>query len=169
MQSQSRYRWFVVARMSFGGHFGRSWGRVITKYAKNMPETVSTWLSILELLPLIHYRFMTVQVENMDFRDVMQAYDTSDTLQYVDPPYIPETRKSGGYEYELTEKDHKELVELLLSLSSKIILSGYNHSIYKPLEDNGWRRIDFSAVCHVALSRSRENQKNRIVGYGDNK
>ncbi|MEN6520331.1 MAG: DNA adenine methylase [Armatimonadota bacterium] len=68
-----------------------------------------------------------------------ERIEASLTLFYLDPPYIPETRKSGKYRHEMTAEDHQELVEILLSIQGKVVLSGYNHPIYKPLEDDGKR------------------------------
>jgi len=52
-----------------------------------------------------------------------------------------ETRREGGYDCELTEDDHRELVGILLELKAKVILSGYAHPIYEPLMQAGWERV----------------------------
>ena len=57
------------------------------------------------------------------------------------------------YEYELQNKDHEELVDLLLKIKGKAILSGYNHNIYNRLIENGWRKIflgEFNKSCMKA-------------------
>ena len=60
------------------------------------------------------------------------------------------TRKGGGYLHEMTESDHEELVQRLLRLKGMVVLSGYNHGTYAPLETAGWRRIDFETACSAA-------------------
>lgn len=144
------YRWFVVARMSFGGMFGKSWGSVVTSTSRGMASTCSAWLGIIELLPIIHERMRKVQIEHADFRSIFSRFDTPDTFFYADPPYIPETRKSGGYQHELSMDDHRELVQILLGLKGSVMLSGYAHPIYEPLAQAGWKRLDFDTVCCVA-------------------
>lgn len=141
-------RWFVVVRMNFGGH--HSWGYAITDSCRNMSSTCSKWLSMIDLLPQIYERLMRVQIEHDDFRKIFSRYDTKDTLFYCDPPYIPETRKSGKYKHEMTLEDHAELVEILLNLKGKVVLSGYAHPIYQPLEKANWQRIDIDTACHAA-------------------
>jgi len=148
------YRWFIVARMSFGGDFGHSWAFAVTQSRRGMAGTTSKWLSTLEMLPAIHERMMRVQIEHDDFRNVIKTYDTPETLFYLDPPYVPETRKDGKYKHELAIEDHEELVNLILGVAGKVILSGYNHPIYKPLENAGWERIDFQTACY-AVAKTR--------------
>lgn len=147
------YRWYLKNRMSFAG-LGRSWGRTVTSSTRGMAEAPSSWLSILELLPEIHRRIMRVQIERKDFKAIITEYDGPDTFFYCDPPYVPETRRDGKYEYELTLEDHRELVELLLKIQGKAMLSGYRHSVHQPLEDAGWVRKDFE-VCCTAMGRTR--------------
>ena len=60
------------------------------------------------------------------------------------------TRKGKAYSHEMTDDDHAELVELLLSIKGKAALSGYANPIYEPLESKGWARHDFKATCTVA-------------------
>lgn len=149
------YRWFVVARMSFSGTFARSWSFGVTYSHRGMAGTVSRWLSALEMLPAIHERLMRVQIENQDFRTLIPAYDTPETCFYMDPVYVPDTRgETDTYPCEMTLDDHRELVDLLLKVKGMVILSGYRHEVYAPLEDAGWRRLDFPTGCH-AVGRTR--------------
>jgi DNA adenine methylase len=159
---EKAYRWFVVARMCFSGAFGKSWSIALTASRRNMALTCSRWLSAIEMLPAIHERMMRVQIEHSDFRYIFKRYDTPETLFYCDPPYIPETRRFGTYKHELTLDDHKELVQILLSVKGKVLLSGYKHPVYAPLEEAGWKRIDFETVCYAA-GRTRETA---ILGKG---
>jgi len=144
------YRFFVVARQSFSGHFAASWGYSFSLSTRGMASTCSSWLSTIEGLPAMHERLMRVQIEHSDFRTILTAYDSPDTLFYCDPPYVPATRKNGNYVHEMTESDHEEFVQRLLKLKGMVVLSGYNHGIYSPLETAGWQRIDFETACYAA-------------------
>ncbi|MEN6370375.1 MAG: DNA adenine methylase, partial [Armatimonadota bacterium] len=136
------------------GIFGSSWGYTVSSSGQGMASSCSRWMTAFHMLPAIHERLMRVQVEHSDFRGVIKRFDTPETLFYCDPPYIPETRKSGGYRHEMTAEDHQELVEILLSIQGKVVLSGYNHPIYGPLEAAGWTRTDFQTSC-AAAGRTR--------------
>jgi len=148
-------RWFYVASQSFAGDFGQSWGSVVSASTRSMATTTSNWLSRLDRLPKIHARLARVQIECADWRVVLERYDTHETLFYLDPPYIPETRKSGRYNHELSIDDHKCLVERLLSLRGVAALSGYKHEVYQPLDQAGWRRLEWQVSCYAA-ARTRE-------------
>jgi len=156
------YRWFVVARMSFGGDFGHSWGYEVKTSTNHMSRSVAAWLSIIDMLPQICERLMRVQIENNDFRKILQTYNSPDVLEYCDPPYVLETRKRGSYKHEMALQDHKELVDILLGLKSMVVLSGYDHPIYQPLEDNGWTKHEYKVSCSVS-GRTRQTG---ILGEG---
>ena len=156
------YRWYVVARMSFSGDFGKGWSFSVTCSRRNMASVCSSWLSVIEMLPQIHQRLMRVQVDHSDFKDIFNTYDTPDTLFYCDPPYIHDTRTGTRYKHEMTDKDHEELVNILLSIKGMAILSGYKHSVYEPLEKAGWLRYDFETACYAA-ARTRGT---KILGDG---
>ena len=159
---EKAYRWFVVSRMSFSGSFGSGWSFVVDSSFRGMAGTCSSWLSVIEELPLIHERLMKVQIEHRDFRELIPLYDTEDTLFYMDPPYVRAVRSGGGYNYECSDKDHEDLVEILLNIKGKAMLSGYIHDIYVKLENAGWSRYDFNTACY-AVGRTRQT---RILGDG---
>jgi DNA adenine methylase len=149
------WRWFVVARQSFGGHFGASWGSAVTASSRGMAETASKWLSTLDNLGRVHERLFRVQIECADWRRILDRYDTPETCFYCDPPYVPDTRRAGGYDHELSEADHVELVERLATIQGKAMVSGYPSPIYRPLVRSGWKRKDWRTACHAA-GRTRQ-------------
>jgi len=142
--------WYVVARQAFSGDLGSGWGFVCTSSRRGMAAHVSKWLTAIDNLPEIHKRLSRVQIENSDFRNIFQNYDTQDTLFYCDPPYVLGTRKKGGYSCEMSDQDHADLVDCLLGLSGMAVLSGYNSGVYDALEQNGWIRKDFETACYAA-------------------
>ncbi|MBC8485370.1 MAG: DNA adenine methylase, partial [Bacteroidetes bacterium] len=78
-------KWYFIARQSFSGIFGNSWGFVVTISHRNMVSTTSRWLSIIEMLPEIHKRLQRVQIEHSDWRFIIDTYDTPETLFYCMP------------------------------------------------------------------------------------
>jgi len=148
------HRWFIVASMCFSGHFGAGWSYTITNKMNNH-------FSRLDCFKPIHDRLVDVQIEHKDFEDLISTYDTPNTFFYLDPPYIGETRKAGKYVCEITDKDHERLVDILLNIKGKAILSGYKHLIYNPLIKNGWKSVDFDVYCHVAATKERRSKLDR--------
>lgn len=145
---------FVLARQNFGGRFGDSWGMAVSTSSRGMAHMVSAWLSAIDLLPEVAERLLRVQIECLDWRRLLPIYDTADTFFYLDPPYLPSTRKFGQYTHELSESDHEDLVDALLDLKGKALLSGYANPLYAKLEAAGWHRRDFATSCR-AIGRTR--------------
>lgn len=71
-----------------------------------------------------------LQTENLDCRQVITKYDSSDTFFYIDPPYFNMedyyTKNSFGRD------DHIELLQLMSTMKGKFALSYY---YFKDLED----------------------------------
>jgi DNA adenine methylase len=155
-------RWFVVARQSFSGHFAHSWSFVVTKSTRGMSDTTSKWLSCIDKLPEVHSRLVRLQIEHNDWRQVLSTYDTLDTLFYLDPPYVPGKRSSGKYKHEMTEDDHREMIDQIQELDGHVALSGYQNDIYDVLTTRGWKRHDWATACHAA----GRTQGSGILGKG---
>ena len=159
------YRWFVVARQSFGGRFNQGWAYSLKESNKSMSREASRWLSVIDKLPEFHDRIMRVQVEHLDWYDCINRYNDWrwEGFYYLDPPYYPDERRKKTYEHELTIEDHQKLVAWLLSeCKVKVMLSGHDNEVYQQLERNGWRKICWDVACHVA-GRTRQTQ---MLGSG---
>ncbi|MCE5199213.1 DNA adenine methylase [bacterium] len=144
-------RFFVLARFSFSGLVGKSFGINVTSSSGGMVEKVSAYRNILCALPLIAERLSRAEIECRDFRQIIRIYDRPETFFYLDPPYVPSTRKCGGYRHEMTEQDHQELVELLRGIQGKAMLSGYPNELYDSL---GWQQMEWQVNCS-AVGRTR--------------
>jgi DNA adenine methylase len=147
-------RFIVRSRQSFGGK-GGEWSFSVRGSHAGMASSVQRWRKGIECLPAVHKRFRNVQIECDNWQSVLSRYDSTGTLFFVDPPYIPETRVSGRYRYELTHNDHREIVARLLTFQGMIVLSGYKHETYTPLERAGWKRIDYKTRTNASDFRAR--------------
>jgi DNA adenine methylase len=143
-------KWFFIAKQSFGGKFGHSWGFTVNTSTNNMAKCVSAWLSSIENLPEIHERMKTVLIENNDWKKTLTTYSGKGWFAYCDPPYVSEMRGNSKYKHELTNEDHQELVEALLNYDGAVLLSGYDSPIYEPLINAGWDRKELNVVCTMA-------------------
>ena len=128
------------------------WGRVFISKS-GMADTANSWRKRMKTLPWWHDRLTRVQIDNRPAIDVIQYWDKKQgAIFYVDPPYVTNTRKYGSYTHEMTDEDHKELIEALLRVKGIVVLSGYDSDLYAPLE--GWHKVmhetaTTSAVAHV--------------------
>lgn len=143
-------RWYVVARQSFGGEFGNSWGYTVTKSRSGMAEAARSYNLAMDRIPELVARMRQVQIEHDDGVAVIRRYDTPETLHYCDPPYAADTRRGGGYDHEMDDEAHRNLVETLLAVRGMVLLSGYDTSLYVPLVDAGWTVERWDVDCHLA-------------------
>lgn len=150
-------RFIVRQRQSHGG-VGRAWSYCVADAQTGMSSAVRRWLSGIERLPAIHRRLRRVQIEAADWSEVLVRYDRPDTLFYLDPPYVAETRVGGGYRHELGQSDHVRLIEAVQSLSGMVILSGYPSDAYQTLEDQGWRRVEYDVPAYMSPRRDRRRE-----------
>lgn len=77
------------------------------------------------------------------FSILEQCKARKDCIAYIDPPYVQESCKSSSmYLHGWTKETHEALVDLLLQpeMQLKIMLSGYDNSIYTRLKRSGWRK-----------------------------
>lgn len=146
-------RWWFVARASFSGKGGaqdQSWSFC----RKPDGNAVHKWLEAIDHLPAWHARLRTVQIDRLDWREVLTRYDAPETCFYCDPPYVPGTRQDPRlYRHELTLDDHADLVDRLLALRGRAVLSGYAHPVYAPLERAGWHRLSRDVPLRAQNSR----------------
>jgi len=158
-------KFYVCARMSFGGLFGRSFGKSVTTSQRGMASTTSAWENARNLLWPIHDRLQRVQIECQDFREILTRYNTPDYLAYCDPPYAPDTRTMNGASYsnELSNEDHEALVRLLLDYEGMVVLSGYDTPLYRPLEEAGWKKTTYETVCYARKIERGEGKRQKRV------
>ena len=72
-----------------------------------------------------------VQIESMDALRLIEQYNNSDVLMYIDPPYVLDSRRSGKlYRHEMDDDDHRRLLELICRSKARIVLSGYRCDMY---------------------------------------
>ena len=90
------------------------------------------WANVPANLPAVIDRLRGVVIENRPFLDVIGAHDSPETLHYLDPPYLPETRTSTGvYSHEMTVEDHKYLLVGAKLLEGMVVISGYESDLYR--------------------------------------
>ncbi len=155
-------RFFVRARQTRTGLAQTSskgrWAHCVLTSRAGMAGAVSRWLGSVPRLPEIAQRFQRVQIENAPALDVIRRYDTPKTVFYLDPPYVHSARgDSAAYGFEMTDRDHEELAELLHATRGRTVLSGYRTTLYDRLYGD-WRRVDAEPkTCHSVRTRRQES------------
>lgn len=120
---------YYLLKSSFNGIIGKRENgtafSVSTKSANAYYESVKK----------IRKLYKNVIIENKDFRDIIQKYDSETTVFYLDPPYF-------GTEYlyssHFSEKDHHDLFEILRNIKGKFVLSYYHCKITELYKNNNY-------------------------------
>ncbi len=98
-------------------------------------------------------RLRQVQIENRPALEVMERFDSGNVFMYLDPPYVLDTRTRKQYLYEMTDADHENLLEFVLSSKAKIMISGYENGLYQKYLA-GWKKVSFSAKSAYGAKRT---------------
>ena len=143
---------------SFMG-FGSNGHNKLTGFRANSNRSGTTpahdWVNYPDSLETVICRLRGVTVESKDAREVMAQHDGPETLHYVDPPYVMDTRSDAGsdYAHELTDEDHKDVLATLRGLQGMVILSGYPSQLYDKMLGE-WRRVERKALADGAKERT---------------
>jgi site-specific DNA-adenine methylase len=119
-------------------------------------------LARIDGLAAVHQRLRNLQIECGPWQRIVDRYDDPSACLYFDPPYVPETRRDGGYTHDLTTGEHAEVVDRLLKLRAQAVVSGYPHPMYEALDRAGWQRLERTRISGAA-GRTR---RSRLLGFG---
>lgn len=135
-----RARRLVIRAMMGFGSAGATKGstgfRIDTK--REYETAQHTWSMYPANLAAVGERLAGVLIENRPAIEVILGHDTPETLHYVDPPYLHETRcrvngkgSARGYRHEMDTDDHLTLLDALRGgVEGMVVLSGYASDLY---------------------------------------
>jgi DNA adenine methylase len=113
------------------------------------------YMNACEKIKIFAKRMQGVMIERMDFRQLIEKYDSDEALFYVDPPYVGREKS-----YALTVEDkkdplklHKDLAKILNGVKGKVIISYYPD----PLIDELYK--DWNIEKHSAFKQAVGSQK----------
>tara|TARA_R110002051_G_scaffold257868_1_gene316872 strand:- start:9711 stop:10421 length:711 start_codon:yes stop_codon:yes gene_type:complete len=84
---------------------------------------------------------------------VFHSFNSYDSVNYWDPPYPKDTRKSNHkYKYELSDQQHLNLLDLAKkNKQHKILISTYDNLMYQH-ELKGWNNIQFTSQTRKGVA-----------------
>ena len=143
------FMFFYINRTSFNGVGGFCTNLSVRR---NMSKAVSDYLSMVDYLPEIHDRISRVIIEKLDILELLDKYNKPSIFFYLDPPYVHSTRKSTArYNVEMTDDQHRSMIEAIINHSGKSVISGYDNPIYDPLLDNGFNKKNFKSPSSESI------------------
>jgi len=146
------WSFYIRTNQGVGGAVAKTagdWGRVFTS-VRNMACVTNSLRGRMKMLALWHDRLTRVQLDCRDALEVIEYWDSNNTVFYIDPLYVLETRHGEKYKHEASIQHHESLIELLLHLRGNAMVSGYDHELYHALDGAGWARIEFKTACNAA-------------------
>lgn len=151
-------QFLVRCWMSFGARlFVKSgWRHSTGKQANGGPDNPKLWARLPETIQQVAERLLMAQIESKPAMDLFDTYDGPDVLVYADPPYILETRTLAGklqYRAEMENADHEALLDRLVKFRGMVMLSGYDHPIYRE-RLGGWTKYEINVRCNGKGSKT---------------
>ncbi len=124
-------QFFVLCRQSRAGKLSEFATMSRNRTRRKMNEQASSWWSAVEGLPAVAQRLKRVVVLSGPAVKVIRSQDGPNTLFYLDPPYLHQTRTTtADYTHEMTAEQHEELLDAILQCQGKVLLSGYPNPMY---------------------------------------
>jgi DNA adenine methylase len=116
------------------------------------------WETILEELPRIAVRLSGVRIEQSDALDLIRRHDGSETLFFLVPPYLHQSRTAHqAYAHEMTDHEHVRLLLLITSVRGMVVLSGYLSPLYYRALAS-WERHEFELPNHSGQGRIKHRR-----------
>lgn len=152
------WRFYVLKNQTFSGNPKPTPGR--WSYGLNgYSHQPQRWVNHIESLHGFGEKFRNVQIENLDYKDLISRYDSANCLIYADPPYMGSTRaKDTLYGYEMQDTNsHKDLAKTLNTADSMIALSGYDCPEYNEWYST-WEKHTFGVMCSMSSGRTKQRR-----------
>jgi len=119
---QRAVRWYYMLQTSYGS-VARNWGYgIANSFGHKFKEAI-------KLFPEVGGRFLNIQIENDDFRVILDRYDSYVTVFYCDPPYL-DSQQAGSYQHKMTEGDHIDMLDRIHNMHGFVAVSSYRNKLY---------------------------------------
>ena len=103
------------------------------------------------------------EVENMDFSDVINKYDSPSTYIYLDPPYWKTENYYSNHDFD--RQDHERLSNTLKNVQGKFSLSYYDFPLLSewfPKNEYRWESKEFAKAA-AAKKGEKQNMGEEIL------
>ena len=104
----------------------------------------------------IEHFLKITHVENMDFAEVIEKYDSPNTYFYVDPPYWKTENYYSNHDFD--RQDHERLSKSLISMEGKFSLSYYDFPLLSewfPKDTYTWEKKEFAKAAAAKKGKTQ--------------
>ncbi len=144
---------FALRRMQFGGKLYGTSGFMSSPHRNFAGQFVKN----TERLDEFAERLKHVVVENLDWRELVERYDSDGTVFYLDPPY-----QDSEYQYGSDTFDHRELHRTVSNLQGKCLIS---YDSVPHFYGDGFQVVSESSVCKMNDSDPKEATEYLIMNF----
>lgn len=158
---EAAIQFFVCCRQSLAGRMDTFAPLSRTRVRRGMNEQASAWMNCVDGLQAVHERLMRVVILCRPALKVITGQDGPQTLFYLDPPYLHETRATTGeYAKEMSDDDHKAMLHAIRECEGKVMLSGYRSELYDDMLNcpGRWRRVEFDLPNNAAGGKEKKRK-----------
>ena len=110
-----------------------------------------------------HFNKITF-VENMDFADVIEKYDSPTTYIYLDPPYWKTENYYSNHDFD--RGDHERLANVLKNVQGKFSLSYYDFDLlheWFPENQYRWEKKEFVKAAAAKKGKSQNMGEELLI------
>jgi DNA adenine methylase len=103
-------------------------------------------------------------VENLDFSDVIEKYDSETTYIYLDPPYWKTENYYSNHDFD--RNDHQRLAETLLGVRGKFSLSYYDFDLlheWFPKDQFRWEQKEFAKAASATKGKTQNKGTELLI------
>jgi DNA adenine methylase len=152
---------FLVRNRFSRNALGKDWAWS-DRLRRGVREQISSWERTKEELPRVTERFQGVGIRRAPAIEIIREHDGPETTHYCDPTYLHSTRTAPDiYEFEMTDDDHVELLDVLMGCRGTVVLSGYPSELYDD-RLKGWRRLVFDMPNHAGQGKKKQRRQEII-------
>lgn len=110
------------------------------------------WVSLPQKIMQAAERLRGVQIENKPAAELIERFNYSNVLIYADPPYILSTRHGKQYRHEMSDRDHNDLLDVLIAHKGPVLLSGYDNNLYTD-RLKSWHREEACSYSQIGTKK----------------
>lgn len=109
-------------------------------------------------------RLENVTIENRDALKVIESYDKKEAFHFVDPPYVGSN--CGHYQNMFNEDDLKQLLELLVTVKGKFMLTMFPDPMIERFAiDNNWNINRITRIVTASRVNRRRQEEWLVCNY----
>ncbi len=144
------WSFWVLANMSFGSKLNGGFG-----YSKSIGNKRDQFTEDLAK------RIKEVLIECCDALKIISSHDSTDTLFYLDPPYVG--THQGHYDG-YSQSDFNELLEQLTKINGKFLLSSFcNNQLTAMVNSNHWYQIELKRSKPMSAHSGTSSKKTEVL------